>query len=156
MNTAVGAGARRRGSWPWLLAALAAFWLALAALRARSPFLAIERDRAAARAVAAAAGIGLADALALRDLVGAEAPSTRWQEAAREFAGGRARLGDALAAVAVAGEPAFAERSLAAAGGEAALAWARSRSDPAALAGLRFLALRERFASRLPNGDRGD
>ena len=122
---------------------LAAFWWQ----RQRSTFLAIERDRARAEAIAAQHALTLAEAMALRDLVGADAPESTWNAAAAQFRVERARLGDALAAVAIAGERAAAEGALRP-GVDPALAWREFRLDPRALPGLRFLALRERFAAR--------
>ena len=120
--------------------------------RQRSSFLAIERDAAAAVEVAAAHGLSVADAFALRDLVGVAAAAATWQGAAAEFARLRGRLGDGLAAVAVAGarEAAVAARDGAA---DAAAAWAAFRTDPRAAPGLRFLHLRERFAQRIDARD---
>lgn len=121
-------------------------------LRHRSSFLAIERDRAAALAVAQAHGLPLADVFALRDLVGSDAPAAVWQSAAAQFARQRGRLGDALAAVAVAGEAAAAEAAFAATGAAAA-AWQRFAVDARAVAGLRFLEVRARFAARIAARD---
>jgi hypothetical protein len=127
---------------------LAAFFV----LRQRSSFLAIERDRAAAADVAAANGLSLADAFALRDLVGADAPAATWRAAAAEFARLRPQLGEPLAAVAIAGAPDAAAAALAAAG-DAAGAWQRFCVDPRAVPGLRFLTVRERFAARIAAHD---
>lgn len=129
-----------------------AFLVAFFWLRHRSSFLAIERAPDAAAAVATAHGLSLADACALRDLVGVQAPASAWTAAAAEFARLRPRLGDALAAVAVAGQAEAAEAALAAAG-DAALAWQRFSVDARALPGLRFLVVRERFAARIAARD---
>ncbi len=122
---------------------LGAFWLQ----RQRSSFLAIERDRAAAAAVAARHGVSLAEAMALRDLIGADAAAERWHEVAAIYAAERPRLGEPLAAVAAAGGRAAAEAALRAAG-DPERAWSAFRLDAMAVPGLRFLALRERFAAR--------
>lgn len=137
----------RGGSWPPLLAAAVVFLLLFALQRCRSAFLAIEADRAPAAALAAEHGLGVADVFALRDLVGVDAPLERWREAVATFARDRARLGEPLAAVAAAGGREAAERARAGAG-DAVLAWQRFRLEPAALPGLRFLAVRDRFAAR--------
>jgi hypothetical protein len=136
----------RRGSWPLLLAAVAAFAAAFVALRGRSTFLAIAGQRDAAQALAVRHGLAVADALALRDLVGKDPAPGAWEAAAAVFVAERLALGDALAAVAAAGAgpAAFAARQAAA---DAETAWRRFRSDPRALPGLRFLLLRERFAA---------
>lgn len=143
---------RRAGSWPALLGLTLLFVAAFFVLRSRSSFLRIERDQAAATAVAIAHGLSLADALALRDLVGVAAPDAIWQAAAAAFAAQRADLGDPLAAVFVAGEPdlAVAARRSAA---TADAAWSAFRERPQAVSGLRFLALRERFAARIEPRD---
>lgn len=147
---------RRFGSWPWLVLALGAFLLAFAWLRSASSFLRIEAELADARLVAAQAQLAVADALALRDLIGVEAAPERWRQAALRLAELRAEFGVGLAAVALAGDGAAVRAALAAHGGDAAAAWQAFRSSPAAVPGLRFLALRERFAARLPQADRDD
>jgi len=142
----------RVGSWPAIVLLTVTFLVAFFWLRHRSSFLTIEHDRAAAAAVAAAHGLSLADALALRDLVGVAAPASAWADAAADFARLRPRLGDALAAVAVAGERDAAEAALAAAG-DAVVAWQRFSVDARALPGLRYLVVRERFAARIAARD---
>jgi hypothetical protein len=139
--------ARRGGSWPWLLLVTAAFLLAFAWRRGRSTVLAIEAERPAALALATGHGLPIAEVFALRELIGASAPAAAWAAAVAEFARRRTELGPELAAVAVAGpaEPAEAARAAAA---DPAGAWARFRVEPAALPGLRFVQLRERFAAR--------
>ena len=130
-----------------LAALLALFLLAFWVLRQRSGFLLIERDLATAESVAAQHGLPVQDAMALRDLAGADATESAWREAVAVYAADRARLGDALAAVAAAGRRAEAIRALEAAG-DPERAWSVFRLEPGALPGLRFLALRERFAAR--------
>lgn len=137
----------RRGSWPVLLALAAAFLVLFAVQRHRSTFLRIEAERPAAVELARETGLGVADVFALRDLVGADAAAVAWRDAALAFARLRGELGDALAVVAVAGDAAAARRARAAAP-DADRAWEQFRVEPAALPGLRFLALRERFAAR--------
>lgn len=143
---------RGRGSWPLLAIASLAFLAAFALLRWRSPFLRIERDRPAAAAVAAAHGLTLAEAMALRDLVGVDAAASTWDAAAAAFAARRTELGDALAAIAAAGRPDLATAARAGAA-DAEAAWTACRGDPAAVPGLRFLALRDRFAQRITARD---
>jgi hypothetical protein len=137
----------RFGSGPAIVLLTVAFLAAFFWLRHRSSFLAIEADRHAAVAVAAAHGLSLADVFALRDLVGAEAPAARWTAAAAEFADLRQRLGEPLAAVALAGERAAAEAARTQAT-DAVAAWQRFRTDARALPGQRFLVVRDRFAAR--------
>ncbi len=136
-----------RGSWPPLLLAAAAFMSGLLGMRARSTLLAIERDAEPARQLAARYGTTVADAFAWRDLLGADASHERWERALAAFAAERHRLGDALAVVAIAGDrgAALAARE---AGADAAAAWQRFRPAAAALPGLRYLAMRDRFAAR--------
>ncbi|HEX5053593.1 MAG TPA: hypothetical protein VFZ65_17575 [Planctomycetota bacterium] len=140
-------GLARLGAAPVLLGLVVLFFAAFHWQRARSGFLAIERDRAAAAAVAAQHALSLAEACALRDLVGAGAPIAAWHAAAATFAAQRARLGDALAAVAAAGDLAGADAALRSAG-DPERAWRAFRVEAAALPGVRFLAMRERFAAR--------
>ncbi|MBX3462351.1 MAG: hypothetical protein KF830_04215 [Planctomycetes bacterium] len=128
------------------------FLVAFFVLRQRSAFLAIERDGPAAAAVAAAHGLSLAEAFALRDLVACTAPVPAWHAAAAEFAALRLRLGDGLAAVAIAGERDAAEAARAAAA-SADAAWHGFRTDARALPGVRFLDLRQRFAARIAARD---
>jgi hypothetical protein len=109
----------RRGSWPVLLALAIVFVLLFYWQRSRSTFLRIEQERPAAAELAGRAGIDVADALALRDLIGLEASVEDWQSVAIEFA---AQL-----------------RLVRAANGS---------PDPDRLAQRRFMLLRERFAAR--------
>ncbi len=142
----------RTGSWPVLVALAVAFLLLFWLQRQRSSFLAIEAERDTAAVIAQLHGLALFDAFALRDLVGATVPVATWQTAAATFAAVRGRMGDGLAAVVVAGDAAAAETALRAAG-QPDEAWRRFRGEPAALPGLRFLAMRERFAARAPARD---
>ena len=124
---------------------LVAFWVQ----RERSGFLAIEQDRAAADAVAKQHGLPVQDVMALRDLAGADATESAWREVVSVYAANRAKFGDPLAAVIAAGGRAAAMKALEAAG-EPQRAWSAFRLEPGALPGLRFLAMRERFAARKP------
>ncbi len=142
---------RRWGSWPFLLALAAGCFGALLWLRGQSSFLAIEARRAVAQQLADRHGLAVAEVLALHDLIGVAADPVAWAAAAGEFAVRRARGGPGLAAVALAGHVALAERHLAAANGDAEAAWLACRTEVDALAGVRFLLLRDRFAARLPN-----
>lgn len=137
----------RRGSWPALLGLSAAFLVAFWLVRGGSDFLAIEREAAAARAVATTTGLTTAEAMALRELLGVACGEDRWRAAATTFATERRRVGDAFAAVIVAGDAAAA-RAATAAAADAEAAWRAFRLRDEALPGLRFLAMRERFASR--------
>ena len=120
--------------------------------RGRSSFRAIGQDRAAAAAVAARHELTLACAMALRDLTGKDAPAEAWEAAAALFRAERVRLGDALAAIVVAGDRPAAEAARSAAT-DADAAWQRFATDPRAVPGLRFLQLRERFATHIrPRG----
>jgi hypothetical protein len=136
-----------RGSWPPLLAAAVLFVAAFFGLRQRSTFLRIEADAAAAAALAAAHGLAPADVMALRDLLGVDVDAAALAAACATFARERGHLGDELAAVALAGDRAAATSARAAAP-DAASAWVAFRSANAAVPGLRFVALRERFAAR--------
>lgn len=139
--------ARRTGSWP-LLAALCATFLGLFFWqRQRSSFLAIEGDLAAARAIAREHGLTLPEVMALRELIGVEVAAEAWSVAADRFQAERQQLGDPLAVVALAGEPDAAAAARRAAG-DAATAWLEFQVDPRAAPGLRYLAMRDRFATR--------
>ncbi|MFT4840179.1 MAG: hypothetical protein ACI8UD_003010 [Planctomycetota bacterium] len=131
----------RRGSWPALLALAIAFVLLFYWQRSRSTFLRIEQERPAAAELAGRAGIDVADALALRDLIGLEASVEDWQSVAIEFAAqlrliraanGSPDPGGAVLRAAVLPEIPFAVRHVA----------------PDRLAQRRFMLLRERFAAR--------
>lgn len=111
----------RAGSWPALLVAACVFLALFVLLRSGSTFLAIEAQRDAASALASEHGVSTADALALRDLVGADAPSDRWRDAVVRFVERRDELGEQRAIAELAGDPVAARR---------------------------FVLLRERFASR--------
>ncbi|MCC7399225.1 MAG: hypothetical protein IT455_19330 [Planctomycetes bacterium] len=142
-----------RGSWPFLLVPAAAVLFLFWFVRAGSDFLAIEADAAAARVVAAAHGLTVAEAMALRDGLGVDADHERWRGAAARFAAERARLGEAFAAVFAVGDAAAVRAALAATtavadAAAADAAWREFRRRQEALPGLRFLAMRERFAAR--------
>ena len=143
----VPAAAARASSWPPLLIASAVFLVGFWWLRSRSELLAIEARRPAAVALEQRHGLPLADLFALRDLLGPATSDQQWDDAARDFRRLQAELGPGLAAVALAGAAEVAQRARAAAD-SADAAWQRFRSEPAALPGLRFLQLRERFATR--------
>ncbi|MFN7671644.1 MAG: hypothetical protein ACK5S5_14465 [Planctomycetota bacterium] len=113
----VGAAPARAGSWRPLLAVAAAFLAAFTALRSSSDFLAIEADAPAARTLAARHGVPLADALALRELVGLQASTERWHDVVQRYAGLRASLGDPLAAIAATASDAAVVAAVMAAGG---------------------------------------
>jgi hypothetical protein len=120
VGVGLGAAPARAGSWRPLLAVTAAFLAAFTALRSSSDFLAIEADAPAARALAARHGVPLADALALRELVGLQASTERWHDVVQRYAGLRASLGDPLAAIAAsASDAAVAAAAMAAGGGGA-------------------------------------
>ncbi|MBM3963242.1 MAG: hypothetical protein FJ306_15295 [Planctomycetes bacterium] len=149
----------------------AAFLAAFTALRSSSDFLAIEADAPAARALAARHGVPLADALALRELVGLQASTERWHDVVQRYAGLRPSLGDPLAAIAATASDAVVVAAVMAAGGggasagdsngsndggdgdgdlaaRTAAAWKAFAPRQEAAAGLRFLNIRERFAKR--------
>lgn len=146
-QTPVAGRAARASSWPPLLIAAALFLAGFWWLRSRSELLAIEARRPAAVALAQRHGLPLPDLFALCDLLGAAASDQQWDDAARDFRRLQAELGPGLAAVALAGAAEVAQRARAAAD-SADAAWQRFRNEPAALPGLRFLQLRERFATR--------
>jgi hypothetical protein len=149
------AGERRRwltgSASPLVVAPLAgaavAILIAFFWLRSRSTFLRIEAERPAAATLAGRHGLTLAEVFALRDLVGADAPPAAWERAAAAFPGLQRELGVPLAAVALAGGEIWA-RNQRAGDADAEAAWQRARVAPEALPGLRFLALRDRFAAR--------
>lgn len=120
----VGAGAApaRAGSWRPLLVVTAAFLAAFTALRSSSDFLAIEAEAPAARALAARHGVPLADALALRELVGLQTSTERWHDVVQRYAGLRVSLGDPLAAIAATASDAAVVAAVMAAGGGGASA----------------------------------
>jgi hypothetical protein len=142
-----------RDSRPLLLALagafLASFWLQ----RARSPFLGIEADRDAAAAVASRHGLSIADAMALRELIGTNAELAVWHEAAATFARCRGPFGDNLAAIAVADPSAAAALEASPDRGDRDLLWRRWGTTLAAAPGLRFSAVRARFAARTAASD---
>ncbi len=136
-----------RSSWLPLAAVAVVFLAAFAWLRQRSSFLAIERDRAAAAAIATRHAVAVADVMALRELVGLAAGDDAWQTAVACYAADRQRLGDELAVVAAVGDRAAAEAARAAAAAPDA-AWRQFRTRPAAAPGLQFVLVRDRFAAR--------
>ena len=133
-------------------ALLVLFLAAFVVQRQRSGFLAIEQHQTEAETVAAQFGLPVQDVMALRDLAGAGAAEGAWREVVSVYAANRAQLGDALAAVAAAGGRAAAVAALQAAG-DPERAWSAFRLEPGAVPGLRFLAMRERFAARKPVHD---
>jgi hypothetical protein len=135
-----------------LASLLALFLVAFCVQRQRSGFLAIEQARAEAEQVATQHGLPVQDVMALRDLAGAYATEDAWRDVVSVYAANRAQLGDALAAVAAAGGRAAALEALQAAG-DPERAWSAFRLEPGAVPGLRFIAMRERFAARKPVRD---
>ena len=127
-----------------LLAFLALFWWQ----RGRSGFLAIEAEAALLAEIGGRHGLDRASVMALRELLDVDQPLPAFEAACAEFAELRGRIGEPLAAVAVAGHPRQAQAAFARGDGDALLAWSRFRPDPIAAAGAHFLAVRERFASR--------
>ncbi len=146
----------RAGSWPLLVAAGALFLLAFAWARSRSTFLAIERDPAPARALAAQHAVPIADVLALRDLLGIEATTDRLAVAVGVYAAQRPRTGEPLAAILATGAVAATVDAIESAlqnAPEPAAAWRNFAVTAAALPGLRFLEVRRRFAERAASRD---
>jgi hypothetical protein len=139
----------RRSSWPPLLVAAAVFAALFTWQRLRSPFLAVEARAAVLAPAAQAHGLDVAEAMALAAMLPRDAAPTLHAEAMRVFAADRVRLGDGLAAVAMFGDRERAEAARREAADPVA-AWLAFRAQPEALPGLRFLALRDRFASRRP------
>jgi hypothetical protein len=123
------------------------FFGALLLQRQRSSFLALEADGGLAAQVAGESGLTSAEVRALRDLAFVYRPGAVLGEVCRTFVRERAHLGDALAAVALCGDRAAAEAARRAAP-DAATAWQRFQTTAEAVPGLRFLAMRDRFAAR--------
>jgi hypothetical protein len=148
-TTSSSGAAWRRGSWPPLLALSALFVLVFVGVRARSSFLAVEAGHEAALAASRPLGLAAADVMALWALpeAGDDGSAAARQRRLEVFSAERAALGDPLAAVAAAGDAAAA-RAARAAAAEADGAWRRFSTTRAALPGLRFLQLRERFVQR--------
>lgn len=124
-------------------------------LRAESSFLQIEARIAAARAIARAHGVAPPEAMAVLDLLGADAADEAWRAAVARYAALLPSHGPGLAAVALAGGADAAAAALRQADGAREPAWAAFRECEEALPGVRFLLLRDRFASRLDAADRG-
>jgi hypothetical protein len=129
------------------LATAAAFLLAFSWQRSHSSFLRIEQERGAAAGLVGMSrhlthAISVADALALRDLVGLHATQAAWAKTTSEFASlvQSAYIGQTL--------------SVAPAGGNgpevllSAIRMAIGQLTDDAVAVRRFLLLRERFAAR--------
>lgn len=116
--------------------------------RARSPFLAIERERALAQELAPQTGLRVAELMALRELCGVARSRDELLAVATAFADERARLGEALAVCAANGRATLVAELLAACGGDAVAATARLRELPEGIDAVRFAAMRDRFAAR--------
>lgn len=136
-----------RSSWLPLVVLAVAFLAAFAWQRQRSSFLAVERDRAAAKALATRHALAVVDVMALRELVGLAAGDDAWAATVARYAAARQHLGDELAVVAALGDRAAAEAARAAAAAPDA-AWRQFRTQPAAAPGLQFVLVRDRFAAR--------
>ena len=142
-----------KGSAPLLLALLLGFLALFWWQRGHSDFLAIEAEAPALAELGRRHGLDRATVMTLRELLGRDRPLPAFETACAEFAERRARIGEPLAAVAVAGEPELAQAAFTRGDGDAARAWARFRAEPRAAAGERFLAVRERFAARSAGRD---
>ena len=137
-------------------------WLSLLVLAAfawqrwHSPFLRIEAAAPSVHAAAVAAGLQVAEAMAVAELLGLgpERDAAALLTACRRFAALRADLGEPLAAVALAGDAATVQAALTAAAGDRAAALARLQARPEAVAAARFRAMRDRFAGRAAGGSR--
>lgn len=142
------AAATGRGSTGALLALAAGFLLLFALQRACSPFLRIESEAALAAELARSTGLGTADVMALRELLGVRRTRGELERLCTEFARRRGQVGEPLAAVSVAGHAGLVDATVAAHAGDGARAWAVFLSRPEAAWGVRFLAVRDRFAAR--------
>jgi hypothetical protein len=125
-------------------------------VRSGSSFLAAEQEAEPCRALARQYGLSPATVLALRAQA-LELPAAAFGARVAEFAALAKELGEPLAAVAVAADPASdgspggevaARAALQRAGGDAEAAWREFRREPAALPGVEFELLRGRFERR--------
>jgi hypothetical protein len=131
------------------------FTAALGVQRCRSPFLRIEGERDAARAIASEIGLRVAEVMALRELLGVTVSLDELRRRARDLVAARTELGsDDLAVLCVVGERELALRLSRAAGGDADAAQRALAPLPEAIHAVRFRAMVERFADRLPAGAR--
>lgn len=139
------------GSAPVLALIAAGYGVAFFALRGSSNFLAVERQADALRAVASRDGIELATVLALREQA-PTLPAAEFAALVAAFARLRCELGDGLAAVAVFSDATLAREVLQQHGGDRETAWQEFHCDGRAVAGLRLLQMRDRFAARAAAG----
>ncbi len=125
------------------------FLIALAVQRCRSPFLAIEAERALAEEIAADSGMDVAEVMALRELLGVGLSGEVLRARAVEFQRARIRLGaDELAVLVAVGEGDLADRLLREADGDAERATRALRPMPQHVRTARFRAMTERFSGR--------
>ncbi len=125
------------------------FVAAFACQHARSPFLRIEREVEVARVLAERHGLQPQEVMALRETCGVDIVGERLDALVAGFAADRQRLGDRLAAIAACGDRALVDGLLAQAGGDVAKAEVALRPLPQAILGVRYLAMRDRFAGRM-------
>jgi hypothetical protein len=124
-------------------------------LRSSSSFLQIEARVDEARRLAHGHNVTVPEAMAVLDLLGADAAEAAWREAIARYAGLLPSHGPGLAAVAMAGGGTAVAEALQQYGGAKDAAWTAFREREEALPGVRFLLVRDRFASRLDPADRG-
>lgn len=132
---------RRHGSWPALLVLAVAFLLLFYWQRSRSDFLRIDSQRFVAETMARDLKVPVADILALRDMIGLDASAAAWRLVAADF-------GACLSAPILGGQGPPKEGPEVVPVASERLAEAIRAVAPDALAGRRFLLVRERFAAR--------
>lgn len=121
--------------------------------RGRSPFLAAERDLVTARRLAAESGLPLPEVLALREGTGVELGAEPWPRRVERWSAARARWPQReLAVLELLGARALAEDLARQGGAEAGRVRELLRERPEQVGVRRFLAVAERFASRIAPG----
>jgi len=117
--------------------------------RARSPFLAAEREVPAAQALATEFGVPVAEVLALREDVGVALGTLPWRERVVRWKDAKvAWKSRQLAVLALLGAEALAKELLATSGGDASRAELALGKREEHVAVVRFLSVAERLAAR--------
>jgi hypothetical protein len=134
------------GAWRGIVLLGTIFLAAFVVMRSQSRFLQVEREAVVLHALARNNDLDPASVFALREQA-IDLSVEAFAAQASAFASLLRELGEPLAAVALFGSADFARQSRAAKP-EALAAWQMVFRAPAAVAGQRFLLMRERFAAR--------
>ena len=137
-----------KGSWTVLAGLALVFGACFTGLRANSDFLAVEAERDQVAAAARAHGVPMAEALALRLVLGVDKPVSEFDWFCQRYAELKPLLGAPLAVVELTGDPTTARAAVRARAGDTEAAWQHVWGQPEVVEGVKFLSWRDRYAKR--------